>query len=332
MAQRPYVGPFFICKHLIPLLRWCSMTARVLPLLLPPLAFCLVLLSGCTRSSDDESPADNQSAEQRERLPRQSDAPRPEVESLPGVSLDGMSDAAKGIYLSTVNDLLSPCDEPRSLARCVSEPSEGSACRACLPAARYLARMATKGYGEDELRALYLNRYGEETKVDIPLEGAPIKGALMAPVTIVEFSDFQCPSCRHAAPLLDAAVRALDGRVRLVFKQFPLSHHPFSEKAARASLAAEKQGKFWEYHDLIFENQQRLNDLAFEAFARQLKLDLDRFKADFESQEIRERVSRDRSDGIAAGVNGTPAVYVNGREYLGALDDLVRYLEEELEA
>ena len=299
------------------------MIVRVLPLLLF-FALASPALSACSRSSDEGEASERGSA----RSAEESASPRPAIESLPQVSLDGMSDGAKEIYLRTVNDLLSPCDEPLSLARCVSEEA---GCRACLPAARYLARMATKGFGEDELRALYLNRYSDEAKVELPLEGAPIKGALMAPVTIVEFSDFQCPSCRHAAPLLDSAVRALDGRVRLAFKQFPLSHHPFSEKAARASLAAEKQGRFWEYHDLIFENQQRLDDLAFEAFARQLKLDLDRFRADFESSEIRERVSRDRSDGITAGVNGTPAVFVNGREYLGSLDDLVRYLEEELE-
>lgn len=306
------------------------MIARVLPPLLPSLALCLMLLSGCARSSGEGEPSEPARAERSAPKSAREEKTRLEIESLPGVNLGDLSDSARTVYLSTVNDLLSPCDEPLSLARCVT--AADGACRACLPAARYLARMAAKGYGEDELRALYLNRYGEETKVDIPLEGAPIKGALMAPVTIVEFSDFQCPSCRQAAPLLDAAVRALEGRVRLVFKQFPLSHHPFSEKAARGALAAGKQGKFWEYHDLIFANQQRLDDLAFESFARQLKLDLERFRVDFESDELRERVSRDRSDGIAAGVNGTPAIYVNGREYLGSLDDLLRYLEEELEA
>lgn len=326
MARRFGVGAFFFCETQNRLLRLVPMISRVPPTHSVFRAIALIslamMLGACSRGSDEGETVE------RQAVPAKS-SERPAIESLPGVELDALPAGTREIYLRTVHDLLSPCNEPISLARCVSD---GSSCRLCPAAARYLARMAAKGFGEDELRALYLNRYGEETKVELPVEGAPIKGALMAPVTIVEFSDFQCPSCRHAAPLLDQAVRALDGKVRLVFKNFPLSHHPFSEKAARAALAAERQGKFWEYHDLIFENQHRLDDLAFEAFARQLKLDLDRFKADFESSEIRERVSRDRSDGIAAGVGGTPAVFVNGREYLGSLDDLIRYLEEELDA
>jgi protein-disulfide isomerase len=253
---------------------------------------------------------------------------KPRIEAIPSVNLDPLDASAREAFLEVVNDVLSPCDEPISLARCAAEDSD---CRSCMPAARYLARLATQGYSNQDLRVFYLLRYGKNTKVEIEVQGAPMKGALMAPVTIVEFSDFQCPACRKAAPDLGKAIRDLGGKAKLVFKHFPLAQHTHADKAARAAVAAQNQGKFWEYHDLVFENQHRLDDASFERFAKELGLDLDRFREDLESDAVKERVKADRQQGLDAGVQGTPAIFVNGRDYSAPLEDLATYVNEELE-
>jgi predicted DsbA family dithiol-disulfide isomerase len=253
---------------------------------------------------------------------------KPRVETIPGVSLDSLDATAHEAFVEVVNDVLSPCDEPISLARCASEET---GCRSCMPAARYLARLAKQGYSNQDLRVFYLLRFGKNTKAEIDLQGAPVKGALMAPVTIVEFSDFQCPACRKAAPDLAKVIRDLGGKAKLVFKHFPLAQHTHAEKAARAAVAAQNQGKFWEYHDLVFENQHRLDDASFERFAKELGLDLDRFREDLESDAVKSRVKADRQHGLDAGVQGTPAIFVNGRDYSAPLEDLATYVNEELE-
>jgi protein-disulfide isomerase len=254
--------------------------------------------------------------------------PKPRVETIPGVPLDDLDESAREAFLEVTNDVLSPCDEPISLARCAAEET---GCRACVPAARFLARVAGQGYSAQDLRVHYLLRYGKNTKVEIDAQGAPVKGALMAPVTVVVFSDFQCPSCRKAAPELAKAVRDLGGKAKLVFRHFPLTQHPHAEAAARAAVAAQNQGKFWEYHDLIFEHQARLDEASFERFAKDLGLDLDRFREDFESDAVKARVKSDRQQGLDAGVQGTPAIFVNGRDFSAPLEDLVVYVNEELE-
>jgi protein-disulfide isomerase len=282
-------------------------------------ALCLSLVA-CQGSSSEETDQRSEKISIAKVKPR--------IEAIPRVDVDELDESAREALLEVVNDVLSPCDEPISLARCAAEET---GCRACVPAARYLARLAGQGYSTQDLRVHYLLRYGKNTKVEIDIEGAPVKGALMAPVTIVEFSDFQCPSCRKAAPELAKVVRDLGGKAKLVFKHFPLPQHTYAEKAARATVAAQKQGKFWEYHDLIFENQHRLDDASFERFAKELGLDLDRFREDFDSEDVKARVKADREQGLAAGVQGTPAIFVNGRDYSGPLEDLVAYVNEELE-
>lgn len=281
----------------------------------------LLSLSACQGSS-----AEDESAPKTEKVSLSK--PKPRIEAIPHVETEGLGESAREAFFEVANDVLSPCDEPITLARCVAEDT---GCRACVPAARYLARLAGQGYSRQDLRAFYLLRFDKNTKADFDVAGAPIKGAIMAPVTIVEFSDFQCPSCRKAAPELTKVIRDLGGNAKLVFKHFPLPQHPLAELAARASIAAQNQGKFWEYHDLIFENQHRLDEASFERFARELGLDLRRFREDFESEAVKARVTEDRREGIEAGVQGTPAIFVNGRDYSGPIEDLVVYVNEELE-
>jgi len=290
-------------------------------------AFCVLLalsLSGCERSSGADSGTERSGSSSAEPP---SDSPREPIEDLPQVDVSGLDDFSRGIWLDMVNELLSPCGDPVSVARCIAENRK---CKSCVPAARYVARLVDEGYARDEIRDIYRVRYDEETKVSLSSKGSPMRGSPMAPVTIYEFSDFQCPHCRMAAPILKQVVDDFDGKVKLVFKQYPLPGHPKAREAAKAAIAAHKQGKFWEMHDLIFLNQDKLPVVSFVDYAKKLGLDVKRFKADMSSKEVEQKINADRAEGKKAGVDSTPTIFVNDRKYIFQPDKLDSYVREEL--
>jgi protein-disulfide isomerase len=161
----------------------------------------------------------------------------------------------------------------------------------------------------------------------------PSKGPETAPVTVVEFSDFQCPYCKQVVPTMEQALARYEGKLRLVFRQYPLtSIHPQAYKAAEASLCAADQGKFWELHDAMFADQAALDVPALEGKAKDLGLDVAAFSSCVSSGKYTEQVREDLKAGSAAGVTGTPAFFVNGRPLSGAigLDRLSEIVDEEL--
>jgi len=147
----------------------------------------------------------------------------------------------------------------------------------------------------------------------INTEGAPSLGPETTPVEIVVFSDFQCPYCSKVGPLLEYVLEHNPGTVRIVYKNFPLPFHKFSRAAAIAALAAQNQGKFWEFHDILFQHSQDLDIDKINTLAKEAGLDLTRFKADMANPALAGRVTRDMEDGQRAGVRGTPTIFVNGR-------------------
>jgi len=147
---------------------------------------------------------------------------------------------------------------------------------------------------------------------DINVTGSPFKGTADAPVTIALFTDFQCPYCAKIVPQLNEVLEKNKGKVKLVFKNFPLNTHQFARKAAAAALAAGKQGKFWELHDRLFQNYNRLNDQVVQEQAQQLGLDMQKFNKDMNDPQIMQAINQDYQDGAKAGVRGTPTIYVNG--------------------
>lgn len=151
------------------------------------------------------------------------------------------------------------------------------------------------------------------TLIDLPVLNSPAKGAADAPVTLTVFSDFQCPYCSRVVPFIDELLAKNPGKVRVVFKQFPLRMHTMAQPAALASLAAREQGKFWPLHDLLFANYNQLNEEKIRALAKEVGLDLARFDRDRNSQKLREEVLRDQGLGQQAGVQGTPTVFLNGK-------------------
>jgi protein-disulfide isomerase len=160
------------------------------------------------------------------------------------------------------------------------------------------------------------------TPVDVSVDDDPVKGEKNAPVTIIEFSDFQCPFCGRffleALPQIEEKY-IKTGKARLVYRDFPLSSlHPMAQKAAEASECADEQGKFWEMHDKIFQNQGTLSLSNLKQWATDLKLDTKRFNTCLDSSKYASEVQKDFNDGQAAGVSGTPSFFINGQLLVGA--------------
>jgi protein-disulfide isomerase len=167
---------------------------------------------------------------------------------------------------------------------------------------------------------------------NIDLSSAPVRGTAGASVQIVEFSDMQCPYCARQVEVLRQLVNAYPGKVAWYFKSYPLSFHPDSPLAHRALVAAGKQGKFWEMHDLIFANQSSIkrNDLI--RFAAQLNLNVAEFNAELEDSKIQAMIENDQVEGERLGVSGTPAMFINGRPITGVhtYSELQQIIEDEL--
>ena len=161
-----------------------------------------------------------------------------------------------------------------------------------------------------------------------------MRGAAAAPVTIVEWSDFECPYCQSVLPTLERILEEYPEQVRLVFRHFPLhAIHPNAQAAAEAGVCAQDLGAFWQLHDLMFEEQDTLTADDLQDKAERAGLDVEAFTACLEQEGIADRVHADRRAGVEAGVNGTPALYVNGRPLAGAVayEQLAEVVEDELE-
>lgn len=152
----------------------------------------------------------------------------------------------------------------------------------------------------------------ERIAVDVPTAGAPSRGPRSAPVTIVEFADFECPPCGRMYPQTEAVLKSYAGRVRLVFRHFPLPMHPYAFRAATASVAAGVQGKFWPYAGRLFGNQKALGDPSLRAYAAESGLSAGRFDRDLDSEAAAVRVVHDMRLGKAYGARWTPTLFVNG--------------------
>ncbi len=145
------------------------------------------------------------------------------------------------------------------------------------------------------------------------------RGPANAPVTILEWSDFQCPFCREAQPVLGRILVEFPGQVRLVFKDFPLRSHVMAVPAALAARCAGAQGRFWEYHDMLFLTQPAFEREALTAYARRLGLDTARFDDCLDRAAPRDDVIADQREGREAGVRATPTFFVNGRKIEGVV-------------
>ncbi len=205
-------------------------------------------------------------------------------------------------------------------------------------------RLLARGVRRDQLYATFLQvarpaLSREDTIVAagatvyrVPTLDAPVRGGAHPKVTIVEFSDFQCPFCGRVKPTLDTLLRSYGPDVALVYRHNPLPFHENALPAALAAEAARAQGKFWEMHDLLYAHQQDLDRAALEGYALKLGLDLARFKADLDGQTGKARVDRDADDARRFSTGGTPVFFINGRSLNGAqpLEAFKKAIDEEL--
>jgi protein-disulfide isomerase len=144
-----------------------------------------------------------------------------------------------------------------------------------------------------------------------------VRGNVDAVIEIVEFSDFQCPFCGRAKPVIDSLFAQYGDQVRLEYRHYPLPDHAYAGRAAQAAVEAQEQGAFWRYHDLLFAHQDRLTDVDLIGYADSLKLDTDRFASVLSNSKHIETVERDIALGLSLAVTGTPTFFVNGYRLVG---------------
>ena len=164
--------------------------------------------------------------------------------------------------------------------------------------------------------------------------GDHIQGSNDAPATLVEYGDYKCPYCGEAFPIVKDLQKEMGGDLRFIFRNFPLTEiHRHALAAAGAAEAAALQDRFWEMHDMLYENQDKLRDRDLIARAQTLKLNIERFMSDLSSHEVITKIQEDFSGGIRSGVNGTPTFFINGLRHDGSYEyeDLLAALQEQLE-
>lgn len=167
----------------------------------------------------------------------------------------------------------------------------------------------------------------------IATDDQPSKGSADAPVTIVEFTDFECSTCQQSQPMLEKVAQEYSDKVRLVVRDYPLAQHKNAFKAAEAAEAAREQGKYWEYTAVLFANQKELGPEKLKEYASKVGLDRKKFDAELDSSKHANKVQRDMQDGMRVGVNGTPAVFINGRRVSDrTYESLKAAIEEALKA
>ena len=257
--------------------------------------------------------------------------------NLPAVDFAGLVPAKKAAVLKVLREHECPCGCGMKLAECrVKDP--GCSYSKGFSAATIEAVKGGKTITE-AVKVAVASRWGHvpeakllDDPVKIPTAGSPMIGPPDARVTLVEFSDFQCPYCIKAVDEVKAVMQAFPKDVKLIFKQYPLDSHSQAASAAEAALAAHRQGKFWPMHDALFAAHAKLSRQSIIAAAEQVGLDMKRFTADWDSAAIRQAVARDQADGEKAGVDATPTLFIDGQRYNGAraLDAIRPVIQAEL--
>lgn len=251
---------------------------------------------------------------------------------LAGVDTSELTSRERRLWWRIARDTPAPCaSEAVTVVQCVEERR---ACAACAPAASFLADRVRRGDPVRVVQAAYDARFTSPV-VDVPTEGSPSRGPATAPVTIVIWSDYQCPACRVTIPVIDKIVNENDGLVRLVHELYPLSSHLRAEPAARAAIAAARQNRYWEMEARLFASGAGLEDRDFETYATELGLDLARFRADMRSAATTEWLKRDHDRAEKLGLDGTPFIFINGRQFdmrvFRVDDDLAAWIDLELQ-
>ena len=231
--------------------------------------------------------------------------------TLPGVDTSSFTPRERREFSAIVTSLKAPCAAvDKTIAACVTEKA---ACSMCLPAAKFVWRSVRDGVPREHAEKLFHQRFDADQVKNVPIDNSPVEGPDAAPITVVEFADFECPFCAVVYPRLEKLQEEFKGKVRVVYKFFPLPSHPHGEAAARAAAAAQVQGKFWPMHHKLFDNQKTLEPSDIERLAKETGLDLPKFRADLGSAAVTDRIARDKKLADDLQLKGTPTIYINGR-------------------
>jgi protein-disulfide isomerase len=261
------------------------------------------------------------------------------AQDLPGVDLSGLTPDQKSAALKVLREESCNCGCSMKIAECRFKDPQ---CSYSLGLSTEVVKDLKAGKSLDQIRVIVAEMAKQapaqrkvlEDPVPLVTKGAPVRGQPNAKVTIVEFSDFQCPYCSIAAPKVLSLIDRFPNDVKVVFKQFPLDMHRSARLAAEASLAANAQGKFWEMHDKLFANYRQLSRENILKWASETGVDVARFTQELDSHKYAATVEKDLNEGTSAGVMGTPSFFIGGKRYNGPMDPevLKPIIEAELKA
>ncbi len=233
--------------------------------------------------------------------------------SIPAVSK--LNKAQREQLLSTLSEAYGYGDCRETVIECLKKNLSDPV---ALRSANMAAFLFSKGARQDDIKKILSERYSysvTQTRHTFTSEGRPYDGQQDAPIVLYDFAEFKCPYCWEFLPLLHRLVSESRGKVRLVFKHYPLKSHKGSAQSSAAAEAAHRQGRFWEMAELLFRDMQKQERKDIERHALFLGLDIERFKKDLEDPSTLEAVEKDKAEGMTAGVTGTPSLFVNGKNY-----------------
>jgi glutaredoxin len=246
-----------------------------------------------------------------------------------GIDISKLDDFERKVFFRIVNQESSACGKGHSL---LHSAKKDGACRASFYAVRYVAHLVDSGFTDSEISERLDKRFRSPRVPRFDLAASPSKGGGAARVTLVEFVDYACPHCKHAQDLLHQAVADHPNDVRLYFKHFPLGSDTIARLAADAAVAAHDQGKFWPFNARVWAQMDDLGPAVLEKIAKEVGLDVARWRKEAASDAVKARVEADKAEGDDLGITGTPTIYVNGRKYCDPLEiaSLKDWIDEEL--
>ncbi len=280
---------------------------------LPALATLLAsaLLAACAGAPVAPPPAPAAAA------PATPPAPEPTTPEglLPGIPLDGLDEAQKAVAARIARDTYVYCGTPHTISQRLRQPDGG--CDHAKRMGRLVARLAGAGVGPSDLARHVTEYYSSfdpprRSKLDLAGYGPPYLDADKG-LTLVEFSDFTCPYCQLFRPVLEKFVADRAGRVRLYFKPFPIESHPGALELAQAGEWGREEGAFWKMHDALFEDPHAVTGAALSSLARRQGLDGDDLEKALDDGRLLPRVRASQAEARAAGLRGTPTLYLEGR-------------------
>lgn len=295
---------------------------RLRRFLIPILASTLLLSGAMCQSSDDDEDSETPAATAESSSGSGGDSAEASGESpgedlYPGMNFSELNGDQRTRFVDIAKAELCPCEASNeSLHVCLQQ--KATQCASAKQLGSLVADSLRDGMDKESVRDQIAEAREEFTKTyDFELANAPRKGPKDAPVAIVEFADFQCPHCKRAAKALKQVRDKYGDTVVHYFKHFPLNAHRQGDLAARASIAAQQQGEFWPMHDLLFEHQRSLSRNKIVSFARQLGLSISKFESALKAPSVVSQVEADKQEGEDADIQGTPAIFVNGRKHTG---------------